>query len=68
MKLCWWCKEFCYTNSQPDYSEMTPGCSWAMACNKKIWDFNSGTTTQKEFSEMISKAETCSLFEQLTEE
>ena len=68
MKLCWWCKEFCYMNGEPNYSEVTPGSSWDMACNKRIWDFDMETTSQEEFANMLMKAEKCKFFKKIDNE
>jgi hypothetical protein len=54
-------------NGEPNFSEMTPGYSWEMACNKRIWDFDMETTSQKEFAEMLSTAETCPHFKKVKE-
>ena len=59
MKACWWCHYFSYSQSDPGYSEYTPGNDFGMSCGKKKWDFSSHTTTQDEFGAMLASAESC---------
>lgn len=63
MKACWWCRHFEYSQSDPGYSEYTPGNDFGMECYKNKWSFDSGMTTQDEFGAMLASAETCPDFE-----
>ncbi len=62
LKLCWWCKNFYYSQATPDYSELTPGSSFGIECMKRHWDFDAYTTTQEKFGEMLASAESCKDF------
>lgn len=59
-KLCLWCKHFWLNLGEPDYSELTPGSDFDMACNKQHWTFR-GTRYQGEhdFRRLILTAQNC---------
>ena len=61
-KLCWWCEHFYYRQAQEDWSEFTPGYSFAIECGKDHWRFDSCRSTQAEFGACITAARTCKDF------
>ena len=59
IKACWFCPHFHYSNSDPGYSEMTPGSDFGMSCVKGKWDFDSDVDGQEEFGRKLMTANTC---------
>ena len=58
-KLCWFCEHFYYSQGTPDYSDLTPGSSFSMSCEKQHWNFDPYETSQEEFGKMLSSARDC---------
>lgn len=57
--LCWFCRYFHYFAAHPDYSEVTPGSEFEIACDKGKWEFDQYNTSRAEFAAMISAAASC---------
>ena len=63
-RLCVNCKHFYMSAGCPDYSDVTPGYSWEMACMKGMWNFDSyGDQEDKFCTIMSSAAQDCPLYE-----
>jgi len=61
--VCWFCKHFTFSPSQPGYSEWTPGSDAAIYCGKSVWDMDLENETEDSFREKLSTAAVCPKFE-----
>ena len=59
VRLCWFCREFWWSNASPGYSELTPGFDFSVSCNRDHWRFDSFTTSAEDFRKMLETAKTC---------
>lgn len=62
-RVCWGCKHVFFMNSDPGYSEFTPGTQFWFNCNKNYWDFNPDNDSLDDFRKCLMSAERCADFE-----
>ena len=58
-RVCYGCKYFYIQMDEPDYSKVTPGVGWKMACRKSWWKFDAFHDGPEEFAAVQSTAENC---------
>ena len=66
-KTCVLCKHFHITTGERGYSEYTPGWDMSMSCSIGHWKFDSYSTDELDFREMMASAEACGDFEKYNE-
>lgn len=60
---CVLCKHFYFDPGHEDYSDLTPGESTIIGCNKDHYRMEAFDTTEEKYRENMLKANTCSDFE-----
>jgi hypothetical protein len=58
-RVCATCKHFVFHESEPDYSELTPGADCSFSCSKGYWHANGGSCTEAEFRSSMLAATHC---------
>ena len=58
-RLCLFCTEFEWEEGAHDWSEMTPGYSASIHCNKHVWSVHLNDLTTDSFRETMLTAGTC---------
>lgn len=61
-KLCVLCKRFDFDGGWPHYSDLTPGSSASMSCDKGMWKEDMDYMTATEYRRLMLTAETCAHF------
>ena len=62
-KLCYYCKHFEFHNGHENWSDVTPGEQLELWCDLSKWQFDSCSTSQQKFAEILETAEKCENFE-----
>jgi hypothetical protein len=58
-RVCATCKHFVFHESEPDYSEFTPGSDCSFSCSKGYWHANGSDCTEAEFRSSMLAATHC---------
>lgn len=59
-RTCFGCKHFNFSQSDPGYSEYTPGSDASLVCLKNVWDISLWRDTEKSlYDKIVKMAATC---------
>ena len=62
-RLCWDCQHVYWKPASPGYSDLTPGSSLDISCNKHHWALDAYGDTLADFRRYLLMAGTCPDFE-----
>ena len=62
-RLCVLCKHFDFSGGSPGYSELTPGDSGDMSCDKKVWPRGMDYLDTQGYRTRMLTAVSCEWFE-----
>lgn len=61
-RFCWECEHVYYSAATPSYSEVTPGGSMSLSCEKDYWNFDQYDDSVGQLGNKLRTAETCADF------